>query len=93
MNDVILPYVSPQRPRPQALWEYLGKHCNPCATSLCYFGVWVFALPAVSHHVPVRRLDEDVFHIKQNIHEVLPSHGAAICVLPRVLQKKQDRHP
>lgn len=42
MNYVILhfPYVSPQRPRAQALWEYLGKHCDPCTTSLCYFGVW-----------------------------------------------------
>lgn len=61
---------------------------NHVIFSLCE---WVFALPAVSHHIAVRRLDEDVVHVEQNVHEVFPSHGAAICVPPLALQKKQKK--
>lgn len=47
--------------------------------------VWVCVLLAVSHQVSMWRLNKDVVHIEQNVHEVLSSHGPAICILPLML--------
>lgn len=64
-------------------------------TTLCVRAchcVWVCVLPAVSHQVSMWRLNKDVVHIEQNVHEVLSGHGPAICILPLMLYTQIQVH-
>lgn len=49
-------------------------------------------LPAVSHHVAVGGLDDDVLHVKQHIHEVLTGHGPVVRVLPLMLKHQGKKN-
>lgn len=44
--------------------------------------------PAMSHHVPMGSLNEDIVNIKQHVHEVLACHGLLVFVLLLVLKNK-----